>query len=96
MTYVKCRWEDDLGDACSGWGGSWWYFEVRPDGYVSRQVEVFDNRKRLRYGPDHPEDKFGRLCDLRLKETGMPTVEALTHDEFEAAWQSTKSNVTND
>ena len=96
MTHLKCRWEDDLGDACDGWGGSWWYFEIRPDGYASRQVEVFDNGRRLRYGPDQLRDEFGFLTDQPVVCGGMPPATAITASEFEAAWLSAKLRVTDD
>jgi hypothetical protein len=88
MTYLKIRWDDDLGDACDGWGGQWWYFEVGPDGYPSRQVEVFDNGRRLRYGPGHLNDKFGGLGDKTVLGPGSPPAAAITAEEFEAIWQS--------
>jgi hypothetical protein len=94
MTYLKCRWEDDLGDACGGWGGSWWCFEVRTDGYASRQVQVFDNGRCLRYGRDHLNDEFGGLADQPVICPGMPVAMTITPDEFESAWSFAKPSET--
>jgi hypothetical protein len=51
-----------------------------------RQIEVYDNGPTLRYGPDHREDRFGRLGEGRLDDLEDWTPWAITSAEFEAAW----------
>jgi hypothetical protein len=94
VTYLKCRWSEDRGDQHAGWGCSWWYFEFGPDGYITRQVEIYDSGVRLRYGPNHMVDMYGKLGEGRLQDMDMPETEVLTAEEFEAAWQSVKTNQT--
>jgi hypothetical protein len=45
------------------WGEAWWFYEMGPDGYPLRKVEVYGNGNRLRYGPGHDRDHYGRLHD---------------------------------
>jgi hypothetical protein len=90
MTYIKCRWDDNQGELRAGWGGSWWYFEFDPDGSISRQIEIYDNGMRLRYGPDRLEDANGRLGEGRRQHMDMPGALEMTADEFEAVWASVK------
>lgn len=94
MTYAKCRGGKSRGDRYAAWGCSWWYFEFGPDGTITRQVEVYDGGVRLRYGPDHLEDTFGRLGEGRRQDMDMLGAEELTADQFEAVWASANLNVT--
>jgi hypothetical protein len=92
MTYVKCYWDETRADAYDAWGCSWWFFEAGPDGAITRNVVVFDNGVRLRYGPDHMKDQFGGLAEARLQQMDMPGPEVITAEEFEGVWESVKSN----
>ena len=86
MKYLKYRWDDRRGDAHDDWGGSWWYFEVGPDGYPARHVEVYDSGVRLRYGPDHPEDEFGFLSHGHESDMDRSADQELSAAEFVAIW----------
>jgi hypothetical protein len=94
MTYVKCRWDEDRGDQYASWGCSWWYLEFGPQGWITRQVEVYDSGVRLRYGPDHMGDTFGRLGEARRQDLDMPAPEEMTAEQFEDVWQSAKPPAT--
>ncbi|WP_433825820.1 hypothetical protein ACQP2E_27390 [Actinoplanes sp. CA-015351] len=48
------RWTETRGDEFNGRGHSVWFFEAGDDGWLVRQVEVYDASRILRYGPDHP------------------------------------------
>ena len=37
------------------------YFEIDPDGYFTRYLEIDSNGLAYRYTRDHPIDKFGAL-----------------------------------
>jgi hypothetical protein len=87
-THLKCRWEENRGDQHADWGCSWWYFEFGADGAIIRQVEIYDSGVRLRYGPDHLSDGFGKLGEGRLQDMDMPGAEVMTADEFEVLWNS--------
>jgi hypothetical protein len=86
MTYLKYRWDESRGDAHDAWGGSWWYFEIGPDGYLVRQVEEYDAGVRLRYGPDHQEDEFGGLGYGHEEDMDRSADQVLSAAEFEAVW----------
>jgi hypothetical protein len=94
MTYVKCYWDETRADQYAGWGNSWWYFEFAPEGHVTRHVEVYDSGVRLRYGPDHMADSFGRLAEARRQDIQMPAPVELSAEQFEAAWASAEPSST--
>lgn len=86
MRYARFRWDEDRGDMFATWGGSWWYFEIGPDGYVRRQIEVYDSGVRLRYGHDNLCDHFGSLSQAHESELDRPPDQELTAEGFEAVW----------
>ena len=57
--YYKRYWPEDSGGLCSDWGGSHFFFEVHSDGYVARQIQLFDNGKLLLYDECNDDDRFG-------------------------------------
>ena len=80
------RWEESRGDKFSSWGSATYYFEVGPDGWPTRQIEVYDNGLILRYGPDHREDEFGQLGQAPLDEVEDWSPWAIAAQDFENAW----------
>jgi hypothetical protein len=87
MRYDKYRWDEDRGDQFASWGRSWWYFEFGPDGYVRRQMEVYDSGVRIRYGPDNQEDDFGGLGQVHESEMDHSADSELTAEDFDAMWE---------
>src|SRR5262245_42094996 len=87
MRYAKFRWDEDRGDQYSAWGGSWWYFETGADGYVRRQIEVYDSGVQVRYGPDHQDDEYGGLSEVHHSELDRPADQELSAAEFESLWK---------
>jgi hypothetical protein len=85
VRYYRRRWDEGRGDGHDGWGGSDWYFEVDDDGTVLRQVEVYDQGPRRRYGPDHPEDDDGALSEAPLPLDDWEPY-AVRPDDFQGAW----------
>lgn len=88
MKYLKYRWNESPGTPRDNWGGSWWYFEIGPDGYPVRQVEEYDAGFRLRYGPDHSEDEFGTLSYGHELDMDRSADQVLSATEFEAVWST--------
>jgi hypothetical protein len=86
MKHLKYRWDECRGDTYDDWGRSWWYFEIGPDGYMVRQIEVYDSEVRLRYGPDHAEDEFGFLGYVHETDLDRSAYQLLSAAEFEAEW----------
>jgi hypothetical protein len=88
MQYFKFRWNETPGGDRAHWGNSWWYFEVRFDGYVARQIELYDTGPRLRYGPGHDEDQFGGLSISKVEGADLAATQESSEAEFEAVWQA--------
>ena len=85
MAFYKRRWDEDRGDDHAAWGCSDWFFEVAPDGTVTRQMETYDDGTVLQYHANHIEDTFGFLTDQPLDHSEYRPF-AISRDEFEAAW----------
>jgi hypothetical protein len=69
-----------------GWGSSDWYFEVRDDGFVTRQIEAYVNGRILSYDEARREDEHGALTDQPLNASDFSPFRISAH-EFEQAWQ---------
>ena len=84
--YFKRYWNENPGGNCDQWGGSTFFFEVHPDGYVARQIELFDNGKLLLYDETIDEDGYGgrSIVTLDLDEYGRFKIE---RTEFITNWQ---------
>ena len=50
----------------SGWGGSTFLFEVHADGWVSRQIQVFDDGRFILYDEIVDQDAYGGRSTERL------------------------------
>ena len=88
VRYLKYRWDEDRGDEYADWGASWWLTEFGPDGYRTRQIELYDSGPRLRYSQAHLEDEFGGLGLVNLGEIDLAEQEEIDAQEFEAVWRS--------
>jgi hypothetical protein len=95
MEYWKYRWSESRGDEHDDWGCSWWYFEIGPDGYAARQIEIYDAGVRLRYGPDHQEDEYGGLSYYaettqldRPPDEVITAAGFITAADFDAIWET--------
>jgi hypothetical protein len=86
MRYLKYRWDENRGDEHADWGASWWYFEIGPDGYPMRQVEVYDSGVQLRYSVQHAEDEFGALSISHESDMDRRADQELSAEEFEKVW----------
>ena len=86
--YWKYRWDESRGDSHNDWGGSWWYFELSPDDFTIRQIEIYDSGVRLRYSVNHPDDEYGGLSVALMNGMDRPPDQVLTAEEFEAVWSS--------
>ena len=87
MHYFRRRWnETKLGES-EEWGFSYWYFEVAPDGTVTRQMEVYDNGTILRYHAHHIEDQYGSLAEKPIDHREFHPY-SISRSEFEESWAS--------
>jgi len=91
MRYFKRHWNEGRGDELDAWGPATYFLEARPNGSVTRQVEVYSDGHVLAYDELLLEDRFGGLADQPLD---LDTVAGFEVDQatFEAAWSVTPSN----
>lgn len=90
MNYIKANWNETRGDEYDSWGTSIWFLELDDENFPSRQIEVYQNGKRLKYDKDNFQDKFGMLGDQSMdidEINGMNGIE-ITRAEFESEWNS--------
>lgn len=80
--YYRYNWDESRGDEFDSWGKSIWYIEVGSDGYITRQLEVYENGTKLKYSESNPEDEFGRLSDQLFDMDVFDGVE-IGKEEFE-------------
>ena len=88
LRYLKAYWGGPDPGPAAEWGGSWWFFEIDPDGWVERQVVQFDNGKLLLYDRDHLDDQWGGLAHTAIDPDNPREgpYESIRPAEFEAAW----------
>lgn len=89
MNYYKRDWDETTGEELTdSWGTSTYYFETDDSGNVTRQLQLFQNGKALKYDKDYVEDKFGGLSEVALDlEEFLPYV--IHADEFKQVWLTT-------
>jgi uncharacterized protein (DUF433 family) len=86
--YFKRYWDETTGDELTGsWGFSRYYFETDEKFYVSRQIEVFENGKVLKYDVGYSDDKFGGLSKVALDIHEFSEYR-IDKEEFEQLWQT--------
>lgn len=64
--YFKRPWNETRGDAYDNWGTSIWYFETNEKGEILRQIEVYENGRKLKYSSAFIADEYGCLGDQSL------------------------------
>jgi hypothetical protein len=93
MRYFKergsCLRHDSL---AANWGECVRYVEIGDDRYATRQVEVYDGERVLRYDRSHWCDRFGQLfgCLFSHKQKaidGRRGAFVIDDKEFERAWR---------
>lgn len=66
--YFKKFWNETTGDeATDSWGSSTYYFETDENLNVLKQVQIFENKKILKYDEQNFEDQYGFLTDQPLE-----------------------------
>ncbi|QIL74784.1 hypothetical protein [Hymenobacter sp. HDW8] len=87
MIYYRRPWDDSTGDPLSdSWGTSIFYFEVDENGEVLRQIQFFENGRKLKYSLNYIEDEFGMLSDVSLEPEEYKEFR-IDQGEFEAIWK---------
>ena len=86
--YFKRPWDENSGEGLTGnWGHSTYYFETDKDFYVSRQMQIFQNGKVLKYDTSYVNDKFGGLSETQLDIEEFSEIK-IDKTEFEQVWQT--------
>jgi hypothetical protein len=91
MSHFKFRWDEGVQDVLerSEWGGSWWYYEIGENGSITRQIILYDNGLRLRYGPDNLGDEYGELlADVSKDEINFSLSTSISAEDFTSMWNS--------
>lgn len=83
--YLKRHWSEGRGDEYKSWGASWWFFEIAAKGEVTRQAELYENGRLLRYSAAHPEDEFGALAEASIDTSDAEYIE-IPQGDFERVW----------
>lgn len=66
--YFKKFWEETTGDELTdSWGSSTYFFETDENLNVSKQTQLFQNGKLLKYDIQNFEDEYGFLTDQPLE-----------------------------
>ena len=86
--YCKRKWKETIGDEFDSWGASIWYFEVDKRGFPIRQIELYNNGKRLTYDSNKKFDDYGQLGDQSLDFKEFSVYE-ISKEEFENEWAIT-------
>ena len=86
LYYFKRYWDETTGDpSTNSWGTSTYYFETDMKGEVLRQIEVYQNGKKLRYDENKIENEYGGISDQPLDLTEFDEFK-IDKEEFEQAW----------
>ena len=87
--YITFFWPELRGDGYNDWGTSTWFIELDDSNYPSRQIEVYQNGKRLKYDQKHFEDVYGFLGDQSFGENELNEMKAseISKNEFEKEWR---------
>ncbi|WP_188467184.1 hypothetical protein [Bizionia arctica] len=85
MKYYKRNWEETRGDDFDSWGKSIWLFETENSGQPTKQIEIYENGKVLKYDQTKLEDEYGGLGDQELDLDEFSDFE-ITEQEFKQNW----------
>jgi hypothetical protein len=84
--YYKRHFNEPRAERSELWGTCDYYFETNSDGDILRQIEVYQNGKKLKYSDQFAKDEFGFLGDqpIDLLEFEKFTI---SKNDFEHQWQ---------
>ena len=84
--YYKRHFNEVRIEKSETWGTCIYYLESNQKGEILRQIEIYDNGKRLKYSEDSIEDEFGFLADQKID---LSEFEEYTTDknDFENQWK---------
>jgi hypothetical protein len=91
MRYFRRTWDETRGDEYEQWGTCTYFFEVGPDLWVTRQLQVYANGVALAYDARVAHDEYDGLADraLDLEADGYLPFE-IDEERFRTAWNEAK------
>ena len=83
--YYKRHFNESRIEKSETWGTCIYYFESNQKGEILRQIEIYENGKRLKYSEEFIEDEFGFLADQTIKLLEFEEY-AINKNDFEYQW----------
>jgi hypothetical protein len=84
--YYKRHFDEIRTENFELWGTCTYYFETNQNGEILRQVESYENGKKLKYSEQFIEDEFGFLADQQINLLDFEEF-SITKNDFEYQWQ---------
>lgn len=84
--YYKRYFDETRTEKSEFWGTCEYYFETNQNGEILRQIEVYENGKKLKYSEQSIEDEYGFLGDQLIDLLEFEKF-AINKNDFEYQWQ---------
>ena len=84
--YYKRHFDEIRTEQSESWGTCNYYFETNQTGEVLRQIEVYENGRKLKYSQQFIKDEFGFLSDQTIDLFDFENF-TIKKDNFEFQWQ---------
>ena len=84
--YYKRHFDEKRTENSEEWGTCDYYFETNKSGEILRQIEVYENGKRLKYSDQLIEDDFGFLGDQPIDLLEFEKF-IIDKNDFDLQWQ---------
>lgn len=84
--YYKRHFNERRIEKFENWGTCAFYFESNQKGEILRQIEVYENGRRLKYSEEIIEDEFGSLSDQKIDLLEFEKF-TINKKDFEYQWE---------
>jgi hypothetical protein len=84
--YYKRHFNESRIEKFETWGTCDFYFESNQKGEILRQIEVYENGRRLKYSEEIIEDEFGFLSDQKIDLLEFEKF-TIKQKDFEYQWE---------
>jgi hypothetical protein len=84
--YYKRHFDEIRAEKSESWGTCDYYFETNQNGQILRQIEVYENGKKLKYSEEFIEDEYGFLADQPIDLLDFENF-VINKSDFEYQWQ---------
>ena len=83
--YYKRHFDEIRIEKFETWGTCDYYLESNQKGEILRQIEIYENGRRLKYSEEFIEDEFGFLADQTINLLEFEEY-AINKNDFEYQW----------